>query len=129
MEIKNTELLTIVAGASEKPDRYSYKAMYLLHTAGYPFVGWAQKPGGLWGNVFVTDFSTLPRHPHTLTLYLGPGNQAPLIEKILELQPKRIIFNPGTENPSLSERANKAGIHCVEACTLVLLSTGQYETA
>ena len=63
---------------------------------------------------------------HTVTLYLGPSNQIPYYDYILSLKPKRLIFNPGTENEILFDIAKKGGIECIEACTLVLLSTGQY---
>jgi hypothetical protein len=62
----------------------------------------------------------------TITLYLGPDNQIPYYDYILKSKPDRIIFNPGTENPELEELATAQGIQCAEACTLVLLATGQY---
>jgi predicted CoA-binding protein len=62
----------------------------------------------------------------TVTLYLNPLHQEPYYDYILGLKPRRIIFNPGTENPELEMLASEAGIECLEACTLVMLSTGQY---
>lgn len=62
----------------------------------------------------------------TVTLYLNPANQVPYYDYIISLKPKRIIFNPGTENDELESLANKNGIQTMEACTLVLLSTSQY---
>jgi hypothetical protein len=62
----------------------------------------------------------------TITLYLNPKNQEAYYDYILSLKPKRIIFNPGTENPVLSEKAKQSNIETIEACTLVLLSIGQY---
>jgi predicted CoA-binding protein len=62
----------------------------------------------------------------TVTLYLNPTRQEPYYDYILGLKPRRIIFNPGTENPELEMLASEAGIECMEACTLVMLSTGQY---
>jgi len=62
----------------------------------------------------------------TVTLYLNPSNQEPYLDYIISLHPRRIIFNPGTENPKLEELAQKNGIQTEEACTLVMLSTGQY---
>jgi predicted CoA-binding protein len=64
--------------------------------------------------------------PHTITLYLRPEHQQPLYETLLALKPRRILFNPGTENPELEQLAQTAGIEAVEACTLVLLSRGAY---
>lgn len=62
----------------------------------------------------------------TVTLYLNPANQRQYYDYILSLNPKRIIFNPGTENEELERLAKEKGIGTMEACTLVLLSTGQY---
>ncbi|MBK8684274.1 MAG: CoA-binding protein [Bacteroidetes bacterium] len=71
------------------------------------------------GNLTLADVDTI-------TLYLGPQNQAPYYDYCLGLKPRRIIFNPGTENPEFQDMATQQGIVCLEACTLVLLSTGQY---
>jgi hypothetical protein len=66
------------------------------------------------------------RDIHTLTLYIGPQRQGPYYDTILGLSPKRVIFNPGTENPELYDLLKKEGIEVEVACTLVLLGTGQY---
>ena len=63
---------------------------------------------------------------HTVTLYVGPNNQSSIIEEILQLKPKRIIFNPGTENPEFIEKAKRVGIETVIGCTLVMLSVGNF---
>ena len=76
-----------------------------------------------------TPVETAPRdidNLDTVTLHLNPNNQKPYYQYIMDLKPKRIIFNPGTENDELAEMAQKEGIQPIEACTLVLLSTGQY---
>jgi len=62
----------------------------------------------------------------TITLYIGPRNQAPYYDYILNTKPKRVIFNPGAENPELVEKLEEQGIEAVEGCTLVMLNTGQY---
>jgi predicted CoA-binding protein len=62
----------------------------------------------------------------TITLYVGPQHQSEYFDYIVKTKPKRIIFNPGTENQELEELAEKNGIETMDACTLVLLSTGQY---
>jgi hypothetical protein len=59
-------------------------------------------------------------------MYVGVANQPEWYDYILKTKPKRIIFNPGTENPDLYKKAQKEGIECIEACTLVMLNTGQY---
>jgi predicted CoA-binding protein len=81
------------------------------------------------GKVLDVDITTEKKPQDTvdtITLYLNPANQKEYYDYILSLQPKRIIFNPGTENPELYNLAEKNGIQPMEACTLVLLSTGQY---
>ena len=116
---------TVVLGASANPSRYSNMAINKLRAHGHPVVAIGKRVG----TVGDTNVETLPQKvdsPDTVTLYLNPGNQKPYYDYILEMKPKRIIFNPGTENEELEVLANKAGIKTMEACTLVLLSTGQY---
>lgn len=116
---------TVVLGASANPSRYSNIAINRLRAHGHPVVA-IGKRAGVVGD---TTVETMPKKvdgPDTVTLYLNPGNQKPYYDYILELKPKRIIFNPGTENEELEMLASKAGIETMEACTLVLLSTGQY---
>lgn len=116
---------TVVLGASANPARYSNIAISRLRRYGHPVVAIGKRAG----TVGDTTVETLPRkveNPDTVTLYLNPGNQKQYYDYILELNPKRIIFNPGTENSELEGLAEKAGIQTMEACTLVLLSTGQY---
>lgn len=116
---------TLVLGASEKPDRYSYKAVVLLHLKQIPVYALGFKAGHI---------EQIPIHTswpesgsiHTISLYLNPTRQAEWVDHILRLKPQRIIFNPGTENETLIEKASAVGIQCLEACTLVLLHTGQF---
>ena len=68
----------------------------------------------------------IPGSITTLTLYLGPAAQETYYDQIIALKPQRIIFNPGTESATLVQLANAAGIETIEACTLVMLTTGQY---
>lgn len=117
---------TLVLGASEKPDRYSHKAIRMLRRYGHSVVAIGARKGQ------VEDVSFSPERPafeqiDTVTLYLGPDKQPSYYDYILSLKPRRIIFNPGTENPELEALGEAQGILCTEACTLVLLSTGQYE--
>jgi len=117
--------LTLVLGASEKTERYSNKAIRMLREYGYPVVAIGLRKGQ------VLDVPIMKEPPKdlsvdTVTLYLNPQNQLPHYQYLLSLNPRRIIFNPGTENPALIELANQKGIETLEACTLVLLSTGQY---
>lgn len=116
---------TLVLGASENPSRYSNLAINSLRRHQHPVVAIGKKTG----RVADTTVETAPRkvdNIDTVTLYLNPANQKQYYDYILDLKPKRIIFNPGTENDELANLAMKNGIQPVEACTLVLLSTGQY---
>lgn len=116
---------TLVIGASEKPERYANKAIRRLRAHGHEVVALARRPGQVEDVTFETekkDFQDID----TVTLYLGPQNQDSFIDYIIRLKPARVIFNPGTENPAFEEKLRKAGIQPEEACTLVLLGTGQY---
>lgn len=116
---------TLVLGASDNPARYSYLAINKLNAYGHPVVAVGRK------QTRVSNTDVLTGKPEqsdidTVTLYLNPINQIPYYDYILSLKPRRIIFNPGTENPELEALANQKGIDTMQACTLVMLSTGQY---
>lgn len=116
---------TLVLGASTKPSRYSYLAMNRLSAHQHPVVGIGLREGKV-GNVNIFTGQPPLEDVDTVTLYLNPANQKPYYNYILSLKPRRIIFNPGTENNELEEMARKSGIEPMEACTLVMLSTRQY---
>lgn len=118
---------TVVLGASPNPSRYAYTAANMLHERDIPFVPVGIKTGEILG-VPIQNLREKPSlsDVHTVTLYIGPHNQEEWYEYILSLKPKRIIFNPGTENQELMDLAKSNGIEATRACTLVLLSTGQY---
>lgn len=116
---------TVVLGASENTDRYSNMAVKKLVAHKHPVTAIGNKTG------VINDIQILKDNPvlndvDTVTLYLNPQNQKPYYDYILSLNPKRIIFNPGTENDELEKLAAKKGIATMDACTLVLLSTNQY---
>lgn len=115
----------MVLGASENPSRYSFLAVNRLRANGHPVVAIGNKNGQIGETPIITERPAEER-VDTVTLYLNPALQKQYYDYILSLQPKRIIFNPGTENEELEELAKEKGIESVEACTLVLLSTGQY---
>ncbi len=116
---------TLVLGASENPSRYSFLAIKRLLANRYPVVAIGKKKGQVDEVDILTE--QLPMDDiHTVTLYLNPTNQKPYYDYIMSLKPKRIIFNPGTENEELERKAAQVGINTLEACTLVMLSTGQY---
>ena len=116
---------TLVLGASLNSARYSYLAIERLRNFKHPVVGIGKREGNVADVIIDTD------HPHiedvdTITMYMNASNQKQYYDYILSLHPKRIIFNPGAENDELEQLAIKNGIKTLEACTLVLLSTGQY---
>ena len=117
---------TLVIGASENPDRYSNKAIKALVTHNHEVVAIGLREGNVTGvpfNAEKKDFENID----TVTLYIGPRNQPEYYQYILKLKPQRVIFNPGTENAEFIIQLKTAGIYPEIACTLVLLSTGQYE--
>ncbi len=116
---------TLVLGASENPARYSYLAANKLKNNGHPVVAIGKCKGTVAGVPIETEQVPL-NDIDTVTLYLNPAHQKAYYDYIIALHPQRIIFNPGTENDELAELAQQAGIKTVEACTLVMLSTGQY---
>lgn len=116
---------TLVIGASTNPERYSYLAINSLKKHGHDVVAIGKKAGEVNGVKIETD--QLPYSDiDTVTLYVNISHQKTYYDYVLGLKPKRIIFNPGAENFAFLERAQEAGILAMEACTLVLLSTGQF---
>lgn len=116
---------TLVLGASDNPSRYSYLAIHRLRNHQHPVVAIGRKQTLI--NDVMVDTAQKPYDAiDTVTLYLNPAHQQPYYDYILSLHPKRIIFNPGTENEELQILAKDNGIEVLEACTLVMLSTGQY---
>ena len=116
---------TVVLGASDNPARYSYLAIQRLRAHDHPVLAVGKKNGVVAGVEISKDHLVEPE-VDTVTLYLNPKNQVEYYDYILNLQPKRIIFNPGTENEDLIRMAKENHIQPVIACTLVMLSTGQY---
>jgi predicted CoA-binding protein len=117
---------TLVIGASENPERYSFKAITNLVSNGHEVKALGLKAGTVAGVAFDTEKIQYP-DIDTVSLYVGPKNQADYYDYIQGLQPKRVIFNPGTENPEFENLLKAKGIGVEEACTLVLLATNQYE--
>ena len=120
-----SDKITLVLGASENPERYSNKAIKMLRSHGHAVAAVGHKIGKVEDVEFGTDIP-VGLHPDTITLYLNPTNQKPYYDKILALKPRRVIFNPGTENKELESMLMKNNIEPLEACTLVLLSTNQF---
>jgi uncharacterized protein len=116
---------TLVLGASEKQERYANKAVRKLREHGHPVTAVGLRKGKI-EDVAIETAIPAGLSVHTVTLYLGLRNQELWEQAILDLSPQRIIFNPGAENPDFARRAEARGIEVVEACTLVMLGTGQY---
>jgi predicted CoA-binding protein len=116
---------TLVLGASSNPARYSYLVVQRLNNGHYPVTAIGNKKGKIGNTIIETEKKNIT-DLDTITIYLNPIHQKDYYDYILGLHPKRIIFNPGTENDELVERAKHNGISTLEACTLVLLSTGQF---
>jgi len=116
---------TLVLGATPNPDRYAYRAMNALLKHGHEAVPVGVRAGEVAGKIILQGMPHIP-DLDTVTLYVGPERQPAYYEYLLSLKPKRIIFNPGTENPELEQLAAEAGIETEEACTLVLLAIGKY---
>lgn len=116
---------TLVLGASEKPWRYANLAVRRLREQGL-FVVAVGRHAGHIGDVPIRVEIPEGVAIDTVALYLSPLNQEPWTERLLSLRPRRVIFNPGTENPPFAEALINEGVEVLEACTLVMLSTGQY---
>jgi predicted CoA-binding protein len=121
----DASLTTLVLGASENPERYSHMAIVQLRQENYPVYAVGSRPGQVLDVPIETQLSPTWTID-TVTLYLNNTLQQAYYQTILSLRPRRIIFNPGTENPDFSAMARAAGIITQDACTLVLLRTGQY---
>ncbi|RZK49848.1 MAG: CoA-binding protein [Pedobacter sp.] len=116
---------TLIVGASPDPSRYAYKAAHMLTQFGHPIVNVGIKKGEVAG-VGIEKPEKIHPDIDTITLYIGPDLQESYKDYILETRPNRVIFNPGTENRALQQFLKENHIAYDEACTLVLLSTGQY---
>lgn len=116
---------TLVIGASDNPGRYSYLAVQRLREHGHPVLAIGNRTGRI-GDVAYSRERPADNDIDTVTLYLNAKRQEEYYDYILNLSPKRIIFNPGAENSDLKNMADRKGIEVLDACTLVLLSIGSY---
>ncbi|HOC30125.1 MAG TPA: CoA-binding protein [Treponemataceae bacterium] len=116
----------LIIGASRNPERYSHLAMKRLETAGHEVVLYNPGIDDIEGRPVVRDLAQVSGPVDTVTLYTSPAHLEPLVDRIIALSPRRIIANPGTETDFIPAKAEAAGIEYREACTLVLLSTGQF---
>lgn len=116
---------TLVLGASPDPIRFSYKAIKSLLRFGHPVVAVGIKEGDVMG-IQIEIGKPKIENLDTVALYLNPQKQKEYYDYLISLSPKRIIFNPGTENHELMQLAKKNGIMVVEDCTLIMLNTDRY---
>lgn len=116
-----------ILGASERPDRFSYKAFRLLREHGHEVLPVSPRISKIEDVSVVAKLSDVSGGAvDTLTMYVGPALSSGMTEEILSLHPRRVIFNPGSENPALAARLESAGIEVVEDCTLVMLRTSRF---
>jgi predicted CoA-binding protein len=127
LAVEMSEKLTLIVGATPNKSRYAFVAANYLKNAQIPFIPLSIKKGEVLGEN-ILDLREKPdlKDIHTITLYLNENHQAEWEDYLLSLNPKRIIFNPGAENFSLAKKANEKGIEVLNACTLVMISTGQF---
>jgi uncharacterized protein len=116
---------TLIIGASTNPERYAYKAAHSLTAHGHTIVQLGIKEGQVANEPIHTNKPILD-NIDTVTLYIGPKNQPEWYDYIIDLKPKRVIFNPGTENIAFENLLTQNKIETLEACTLVMLSIGNY---
>lgn len=117
--------LVAILGASDDKDRYSYLALMLLKEHGYQPVPIHPSLTEIEGERVFKNLASSPK-AETLTLYVNPKISTQMMDDILKFGAKRVIFNPGTENPELREKLQQKGAEVLEACTLVMLKTGQF---
>ncbi len=118
-------LKTLIIGASNNPERYAYKAAERLTAHKYEIELLGLRPDVIFGKTIDTERKQYT-DIDTVTLYIGPQRQPEYYDYIVDLKPRRVIFNPGTENFEFEAILTEKGIIAEEACTLVLLGTGQY---
>lgn len=127
MREEQSKKRVLLVGATPNPSRYAYTAAKMFQERGFEFIPIGIKKGTVQGKTILN----LREKPDlldidTITLYIGPDNQKEWIDYLLGLKPNRIIFNPGAENLDFARKAKANGIFVLNACNLVLLSTGQF---
>ncbi len=119
----------VVLGASANPQRIAYQAVERLLQKGHAVIPVNPKGGEIHGVKVQASLDAVASPVDTVTMYIAPEHQTALVDAIARLRPRRIIFNPGAENRAIYSRLQRAGIEVQEACTLVLLSTDQFDKA
>lgn len=116
----------MILGASLKPDRYAFRAFEMLREYGHHPIPVNPAYQEILGERCYSSIKNVTQKVGTVTLYLGKKRSDPLINDIVAAGPRRIIMNPGAENPDLARKAKAAGIEVVEGCTLVMLRSGRF---
>ena len=116
----------VILGASNKPDRYAYKALRMLREYGYDVVPVNPVLDEIEGVEVKHSLDEVENNPDTLTVYVRPERLETVADKIIRVHPRRVILNPGTESDTLEKRFRDEGIEVLRACTLVLLRTRQF---
>jgi uncharacterized protein len=118
---------TVVVGATTNPSRYAFMAAEMLINYDHEMVPLGIKKGQIAKQqIIAIDERPVIGDVDTVTLYIGPQHQPAYYDYLISLKPKRFIFNPGTENPEFEKLVEESGAEAIEACTLVMLRTGQY---
>lgn len=118
--------MTAVIGVTPNQNRYAFKAVTKLCEHKYPVTALGFRTGDVACDSIITDWPKTIENLKVVSMYIGPARQPEFYDYIIELNPKKIIFNPGTENHEFYKMLDSVGIEYEEACTLVLLSTGAY---
>jgi predicted CoA-binding protein len=118
-------ITVVVMGASPNPERYSNKAVNFLVHRHYNVIAIGRQEGFI-GNIPILTGQPELRNIHTVLIYVGPSRQYEIVDYVISLRPKRVIFNPGTENPEFEQLLESYEIEVDKACSLVLIGTGRF---
>ena len=126
-DLKAESKITLIVGATTNPSRFAFFVASDFSSLGLEFIPIGIKKGEVFGKE-ILDLRSKPqlKNIHTITLYIGPSHQDEWIDYLLGLEPKRIIFNPGTEHPDFFKKTSSQGIEALNACNLVMLRTNQF---
>ena len=120
------DFMTAVIGVTPNENRYAFKAVTQLCAHKFPVTALGFRPGDVACQSIIKNWPSTINNLKVVSMYIGPARQPEHYDYIIGLNPKKVIFNPGTENIEFYQKLNNAGIEYEEACTLVLLSTGAY---
>jgi uncharacterized protein len=122
----NKKERVILIGASSNPERYAYMALQLLADLGHHVFPVNPKETEILGHKVYGELSEIRGAIDTVSMYIGPEKSMRLKAPLCDMKPRRVIFNPGAENPALADILRAEGVFCIDACTLVLLKTDQF---